>query len=72
MSDRKPNAIRSGILLAVGAAWAVLCWSFDHGIWIPILVIVAGSALIVSAVAVVDAMQRRDACPAAARAPAGG
>jgi probable Rubsico expression protein CbbX len=61
MSGRKPHAIRSGILLAVGVAGVVLCWFFDHGIWIPILVIVAGSALIVGAVAVVDAARRRDA-----------
>ena len=60
MPDRKPNAIRSGIPLAVGAAGVVLCWFFDHGIWVPVLVIVAGSALIVGAVAVVDAVRRRD------------
>jgi probable Rubsico expression protein CbbX len=60
MSDRKPHAIRSGILLAVGAGGVILCWFFDHGIWVPIFVIVAGSALIVGTVALVDAVRRRD------------
>jgi probable Rubsico expression protein CbbX len=60
MSGRKPNVIRSGILLAVGAGGVVLCWFFDHGIWVPVVVIVAGSALIVGAVALVDAVRRRD------------
>jgi probable Rubsico expression protein CbbX len=60
MSARKPHKIKSGILLAVGVAGVVLCWFFDHGIWIPILVIVAGSAMIVGAAALVDPVQRRD------------
>ncbi len=61
MSDRKLNALKSGVFLAVGAGAVILCWRFYPGIWIPVLIICGGSALIVGVVALADAVQRRHA-----------
>jgi probable Rubsico expression protein CbbX len=61
MSGKKLNALRSGVLLALGIAGVVLCWRFYPGIWIPVLMIVVASALLVGVIALVDAIQRRRA-----------
>jgi len=61
MSARKLNALRSGVFLALGVAGVILCWHFYPGIWIPVLMISVGSALIVGVVALVDTVQRRRA-----------
>jgi probable Rubsico expression protein CbbX len=61
MSARKLNALRSGVFLAVGVAGVILCWRLYPGIWIPVLMISVGSALLVGVVALLDAVQRRRA-----------
>jgi hypothetical protein len=61
MSDKKLKALKSGVFVALAAGGVILCWRFYPGIWIPVLVIFVGSALIVGVVALVDAVQRRHA-----------